>query len=646
MLGEQALVEDLFEAMKQSVPELAQTPRELKDAIVDQARRTPERTRALVWSAHSGGWRDEGRLLGGADAPPAAESYPRPGPAGDPLRSRYRRLFPNATDQDVSNALSAWREAGEAPHMELRALERQLEYLRTSLGQWAANNPLRTVARDALIRCWQRNQLNPSELDLSSMGLDDEDLLTLPHLAGGFAHVEELNLGSNPLRSIPHLLVNQLPAMNALFASALELRHLPTGLTPGLKVLELTDNNIVWSSISQSALAEYPLLEHLNLSGNPLTNPPRLSVAPNLREVSLFDCALREVPTDLEGLHQLEHLDLSSNQITRLPEGLEQELDESTQRALNLEHNPLDDSSLNRIEEHYQASGIDLLVADDNYTSLLLDADEATMACWQRLGRLMPLEYRRDLRGIADEPLYSAAPATTRRRVWFMLHWLESSPRARASARAIDASKLLHYELLADLEWPEPFATPRQRTEHYLRVAVTATRSLAVDEALMVRLPNINEKQLEALRALTLQRLGRDPQLRLRIAPTAREPVILDGVEEQALQLDGQWTTMLRDQLRLIDGNSEVGRDALLAEQANGEPRLPFWVRHLEQRYHAQFEQLQEQANEQLLDAENLLSEGEYIDEANHLRRQLDRERQRLLNDLTRSIADGSQLHW
>ena len=162
----------------------------------------------------------------------------------------------------------------------------------------------------------------------------------------------------------------------------------------------------------------------------------------------------------------------------------------------------------------------------------------------------------------------------------------------------------------------------------------------------MVRLPNINEKQLEALRALTLQRLGRDPQLRLRIAPTAREPVILDGVEEQALQLDGQWTTMLRDQLRLIDGNSEVGRDALLAEQANGEPRLPFWVRHLEQRYHAQFEQLQEQANEQLLDAENLLSEGEYIDEANHLRRQLDRERQRLLNDLTRSIADGSQLHW
>jgi len=648
VLGDQAQapVTDLFEAIEQSVPELKQTPRDLKNTLVEQAQRTPERTRGLVWSGHSGGWRDEGRLLGGGDVPPIPQNYPRFSSPLDPLRSRYRRLFPNADDVQVSTALDAWSADGKVPHQELRALERQLEYLRTSLGQWASEAPLRTVARDALIRCWQRNQLNPTELDLSAMGLDDEDLLTLPHLADAFDHVEELNLGSNPLRSIPQLLIKQLPSLNTLFASAMELRHVPVGLNVGLKVLELTDNNIVWSSISQSALADYPLLEHLNLSGNPLTHPPRLSVTPNLREVSLFDCSLRQLPADLGDLHQLEHLDLSSNHITQLPEGLEQTLEASTQRALNLEHNPLDEASMNRIDEHYLATGIDLLVAEDNYTSLLLDADEGTLACWERLGRLMPLEYRRDLRGIADEPLYGAAPFTTRRRVWFMLRWLESSPRARETAQRIDASKLLHYEMLAELESPEPFATPRLRTEHYLRVAVSAARNLALDEALQIRLPHVSESELQTLRALTLQRLGRDPQLRLRSAPTAREPVILEGAEELAGQLDGQWTSMLRDQLSLIDGNTEVGRDALLAEQANGQPRLPFWVRHLEQRYHAQFDQLQEQANEQLLDAENLLSEGEYLEEANHLRQQLERERQRLLNDLTRSIADGSQTLW
>lgn len=641
----QGLVEDLFEAIDQAIPELEKGPAALKDLIVEQAQQESLRTRALVWSGHSGGWRDEGRLLGGFDRLPRP-TYPAVRPPVDPLRARYRRLYPGASDEQVSAALEGWREAGQQSHLELRTLEQRLDRLRTSLGQWAAGAPLRTVARDALVRCWQHHQVHPDVLDFSSIGLEDEDFASLPHLGEGFAHVERLNLSSNPLRQIPQLLVNQLPALHTLSANALELRHLPGGLGVGLKCLELTDNSIVWSSISQEALARYPLLEELNLSGNPLTHPPRLSVVPNLRDVSLFDCSLRQLPTHLGDLHQLEHMDLSSNQITRLPEGLEHDLSPAAQRALSLEHNLLDDDALNRIDSHYQATGIDLLVAEDDYTSLLLDADDATLACWNRLGRRMPLEYRRDLRGVADEPVYLAAPMTTRRRFWFMLRWLESSPRARATAQRIDASKLLHYELLAELEQPEPFATPRLKTEHYLRVAVSAARSLALDEALMARLPGINDIQLQALRALTLQRLGNEPQLRLRISPTSREPVHLDNASEQARLLDGQWTSTVRDQLRLINGHSEVGRDALLAEQANGEPALGFWVRHLEQRYHGQFDQLQEQANAQLLDAENMLNEGDYLNEANHLRRQLDRERQRLLNDLTRTIAEGTQTHW
>ncbi len=643
--GDQAQA-DLFEAIGKAVPELASTPRALKNRIVKQALEQPQRTRSWIWAGHSGGWRDEGRLLGGFDEPPRSFYYPSFHPPLDPLRARYCRLYPTANDQQAGAALRAWTDAGKQPHLELRALERQLDTLRTTLGQWSSAAPRRTIARDALIRCWQRNQLNHAALDLSSIGLTDEDLATLPHLGGAFGHIDELHLSGNPLRSMPYLLTRQLPGMRTLFASALELEELPGGLSPGLKNLELTDNNIVWSAASQEALGHYPLLERLNLSGNPLGQTPYLPAAPRLIEANLFDCSLQEVPMHLERLPDLEHMDLSSNQISVLPPGLEQNLSADAQRALGLEHNPLNDDALNRIAVHYQLTGIDLLVAEDDYTSLLLDADDSTLACWQRLARQLPVEYRRDLRRLADEAMYQAAPATFRRRFWFMLHWLEGSPRARASAQHIDASKLLHFEMLADLQQPEPFATPRQKTEHYLRVAVYGARCLALDEALVARLPGANANQMEAMRALTLQRLGNDPQLRLRISPTAREPVNLDGAEDLARQLDGLWTSALRHQLRLIDGGTAVGRDAILAEEANGEPALGFWIRHLEQRYHAQFEQLQEQANAQLLDAENLLSEGEYLNEANHLRRQLERERQRLLDDLTRSIADGSQTHW
>ncbi|MHA6195198.1 dermonecrotic toxin domain-containing protein [Pseudomonas wadenswilerensis] len=642
----QALVQDLFAALHQAVPELDGDTQALKNALVEQAQHNPGRTRGLVWSGHSGGWRDEGRLLGGFDGLPPQAFYPPTRAGGHTLLARYRRLYPGMSDEQARATLDGWSNDGLQPHLQVRTLERQLEYLRTSLGQWAADAPLRTVARDALIRCWQRNQARSTELDLSAIGLDDNDFATLPHLGGAFDHVEELNVSSNPLRSIPYLLTQQLSRLHTLWASALELRHLPAGLGSGLRMLELTDNAISWSSISQEALAQYPNLEHLNLSGNPLHSAPDLTAAANLRDVSLFDCSLTQVPDDLGDLAHLEHLDLSSNLITRLPVGLEQDLPAATQRALSLEHNPLDEETMNRIDAHYQLTGIDLIVAEDDYTTLLLNADEATLACWERLSRLIPVEYRRDLRHVADEPVYGAAPTTTRRRFWFMLPWLESSPRARTLAQRIDASQLLNHELLADLDRSEPFTTPRLKSEHYLKVAVNSARCLALDEALRVRLPNVNAAQLEALRALTLQRLGNDPQLRMRFAPTAREPVNLDTVEREALQLDGNWTGVVRHQLRLIDGISPVGRDAILAEGADGEPVLSFWVKHLEQRYHAEFEQLQEQANAQLLDAESLLSEGEYLHEANHLRRQLDRERHRLLDDLTRGIAMGNPPRW
>ena len=637
-----AVTEDLFAALAQVMPEFDGDAAALRARMAERVLADRESTQRWLWSGHEYGWTDEGRLFGGADRP---ESYPPPSTNGNLLITRYRRLYPRASAASAEIQLDQWRATARPPHLELRALERQLEYLRTTLGQWADNRPARTRIRQALLANWHRETAIPSVLDLSALNLVDSDFADFPHLAEAFPHISELSLDSNELQGIPLLLTRQLPALRCLWAASMRLRHMPEGLGPRFTTLEMTDNQITWSPASQAALDQCTALQVLNIAGNPLGTPPDITRLLAMRDLGLFDTDLREFPAGLDLADNLEHLELAANQITDLPDPLG--MSRAAQQSLNLEQNPLSVAARDQIEMHFRETGIDLMVPDLDYEELLAGADEQIIACWERVSRELPLPYRRDLRELATSTLFQTAPDTTRRRFWVMLRWLET-PRALQSATAIDARSLLAFELAADLceavAFPGQQLSPRQQTEHILSVAVAAIRYQAVNDALRLKFPIITEQEFEVFRARTLQRVAVDMQMRL--APTPTETVYTRLGGSRLESLDAHWTTQLHEQLRELAATTMVGRTALWTELPDGEYAYSFWVNHLRRRYVDNFDQLQEQADTLLETAEREMNEGDYVIEANRLRLQFETDQRRLLDDLTRAIADGTQTRW
>lgn len=639
--GLQSVHDDLFEALAEAMPEFADTPRTLKGWIAERAHGHPERTLGQVWPGASNGWTPRGRLLGGSDRP---ATYPPAAPTGNALIDRYRRLYPTASREHAQAELRAWLLDDQQPHLVLRALEQQLEYLRGELGRWAGNNLGRLRVQDALLHSWRRLPVHRQVLKLAGLGLSEDDFLNFPHLNGAFGHVRELVLDNNPLRTLPTRLTCNFPDLRCLWANAAQLEHLPAGLGEQMTVMELHDNGITWTAQSQAALDGYPRLEMLNLTGNPLREPPNVSRLSELNELSLSDTSISRFPQGLELLEDLQSLDLSSNQITEIPDP--QILNPSAQRALSLEFNPLNPAALERIESYYAQTGIDLMISEEDFSTMLYGADDQIRACWDRLSRSLPLQYRREVRQLSDTAMNYAAPETTRRRFWFLLQWLDSGPHARAMATSRSVSDLFLFELTAEVDLSQAFATARAQTEHILGVATASVRYQAVTDALLVRFPTANPLQLETLRALTYQQVANVPEVPLRLAPTLEERVESLRAGELLQFMDNQWLGQLRDQLISLAATSPNGRDALLAETAEGTPVHPVWTDWLRIRYADDFTQLQEQATAWLQAAELQMSEGDYLIEADRLRRAFEQSQRQLLEDLTRSIADGSQTHW
>ncbi|WP_110972939.1 leucine-rich repeat domain-containing protein [Pseudomonas huaxiensis] len=640
----QAVTEDVFEALAQAMPEFNGDTEALKERIAENAQRDRESTQRWLWSGQDYGWADQGRLLGGFDRPGA---YPPPNVTNDPLIARYRQLYPQASEASARAQLAQWHAAERYPHLEIRALERQLEYLRTTLGQWANGLPGRTQIRENLLANWQHLSNAPSTLDLAGLGLVDADFADFPHLSEAYTHINELNLGSNELNELPDLLIRQLPSLHSVWAVATHLKQFPEGLGRQLTEVDFTDNQIAWGPASQRALEQCPALQALKLAGNPLGSPPDISRLPNLRELGLFDTDLQHFPPGLGLAQQLENLELSANLITELPTPLD--MSRAAQEALNLEYNPLNADALIQIETHFRVTGIDLMVPENHYSELLQNADAQTLECWQRVSRTLPLQYRRDLRLLAESATFRVSPACTRRRFWFMLRWLQT-PLAQESATSIQAQNLLTFEMAADLNeavvFPGMHPTARQQTEHLLGVAVAAIRYQTVSEALRLKFPVMTDLELETFRARTLQRIAADPRIPLRLAPMESEAVSTQFGGGRLQSLDAQWTTQLHERLLELNPGTVAGRNALWGERPNGDYVYAFWVDHLRQRYADDFTQLQEHAEALLQTAEAQMNEGDYLIEANRLHRQFNLDQVRLMDDLTRSIADGTQTRW
>ena len=346
------------------------------------------------------------------------------------LFARYRRLYPEVSDTQISQVFANWRQRLIAPEAELLVRERSLRDLRERLGAWAGEIPRRRRAITPLLNAWRRSTFAwlidgraLHSLDLSGLALENQDIAGLA-LADGFAHVEDLNLSENAaLSHLPEPLLRSLPNLRRLSLGKCRFTHPPHVAVPSrLNWLDMEFNRVTWDDFAQAALDRLPNLQLLDLSGNPLLRAPALDRVPGLRSLMLNDAHLSELPS---GLGQLRHallLDLSGNLFERLPSGFEVPPDVGAPLALESEW--LNPTIREQIESYYQQHGIDLLVSDFDYQELLRDASPARLGLWQKL----PLHFRRDIRAILDSTPFDRDPAGTREALWQQIVRMDNDP--------------------------------------------------------------------------------------------------------------------------------------------------------------------------------------------------------------------------
>ncbi|MBV4491683.1 leucine-rich repeat domain-containing protein [Pseudomonas oryzicola] len=382
--------------------------------------------------------RPKGSLHGGR---PLAPEPHQPRLAGS-LAGAYRRLYPDATDQEFENWLGNDEDTPAAddirsPAQRLRDLQQRLDTLRHDLQRWARPDPQRPHQRHQAIRpilnAWRRlstvalaggDRLH--SLDLSSLELDNQALASLP-LPDDFAHVEHLSLSNNRLLSqLPVGFYARFPNLKRLLLSDCRFDTLPRLGNPAqLRWLDMDGNRITWDAQAQRVLDRCSGLAVLDLSGNPLLQAPDLRGLGNLTTLFLNNCFLSELPQGLELVTEPIILDIGDNQLLRLPNGFN--VPRPVADALRLESDWLDAPLLAQIEAYNAMHQVDLLVCEGDYLEFFEQTGPAEAALWQRL----PLQYRRDLRPLLELEPFLSRPRHARAEFWRRLAVIDADPALR-----------------------------------------------------------------------------------------------------------------------------------------------------------------------------------------------------------------------
>ena len=362
------------------------------------------------------------------------------------LIARYRRLYPRATEAEFEAILRRWRRQFRTPETELERLEDRLVELREQLTLWARVHPRRLPAVGRLIDTWRKNDglalanggLIPA-LTLEDLSLENADLAAL-ELPDDFAHVEVLNLMNNrDLSQLPLSFIQRFPGTRHLYLNHCRFDGLPPVPDPAKVVwLDLQGNRITWDARNQAELERFVNLRVLDMSENPLITPPYLGGLPRLHSLFLNHCSLTELPRGLGGVHEPLAMDLSDNQFIRLPDNLQ--LSREAAQSMRLESPWLSPEVHGQIAAYYETHEVDLLVADIDYEPLLDLADEDQWQIWRRL----PLQYRRDLRSVAQSDYYTQHYDRAHAELWQRLRLIDTDPVFRARALGEPADQLLH----------------------------------------------------------------------------------------------------------------------------------------------------------------------------------------------------------
>ena len=410
----------------------------LRQHVLDWVDKHRETLAQRLWGHRTALRKPMGGLRGGR---PLAPEPPQPRLAGS-LAGAYRRLFPDATDQEFENWLgndedNPYVDDIRSPTQRLHDLQQRLDTLRRDLHEWARPDPQhphqRHLAIRPIINAWRRLSTIALEgggrlhsLDLSGLELDNQALASLA-LPDDFTHVQHLSLSYNrSLSQLPAEFYERFPNLNRLLLADCRFDSVPRlGRPEHLAWLDLEGNRITWSTQAQQALNRCSGLVVLDLSGNPLLQAPDLRELAYLRTLFLNDCALSELPQGLSQMIEPNIVDIGDNQLLRLPDGFN--VPRPVANALRLESEWLGAPVLAQIEAYNTVHQVDLLVCEGDYLEFFEQTGPAEMALWQRL----PLQYRRDLRPLLDLEPFLSHPRYAREEFWRRLALIDANPALR-----------------------------------------------------------------------------------------------------------------------------------------------------------------------------------------------------------------------
>ncbi|XP_074129448.1 leucine-rich repeat transmembrane protein FLRT1 [Sminthopsis crassicaudata] len=194
------------------------------------------------------------------------------------------------------------------------------------------DNNVRAIARDSLARIPLLEKLHLDDNSVSTVSIEDD----------AFADSKQLKLlflSRNHLSSIPSGLPRTLEELrlddNRISTIPL---HAFKGLS-SLRRLVLDGNLLANQRIADDTFSRLQNLTELSLVRNSLAAPPLNLPSAHLQKLYLQDNAISHIPYNtLAKMRELERLDLSNNNLTSLPRGLFDDLDNLSQ--LLLRNNP------------------------------------------------------------------------------------------------------------------------------------------------------------------------------------------------------------------------------------------------------------------------------------------------------------------
>ena len=365
--------------------------------------------------------RDEPRAL--QDEPTLClQAAPPFDPASEPVLVRkLKKLFPRLDDYQLADLAQDGGDDHLSRAKAVEALERQFESLRRSLKVWRSDRSaynLKTFPRwdfrltrhqvaRAIRKSWQRMTLVLDHQRRSALGLSLDDMLrdplpTLPPEVN-FEPLRILSLRRMALDDGVAYFLKHFKGLMSLDLAGNQITRVPQVLSqmPQLEYLCLADNALHLNEYALNTLSGLRSLQVLNLTNNPLLDPPDVSRMFVLRELVLRNCRLKTFPKGVSRLPYLESLDLRENDITELPEWLLR-VPRSYAQTVNLRHNPLNEASQQLLHDYRTAHGVGMGYLEDDITRM---TEQAARDLWLADDRVDSFADKdQTWAGLRDEP--------------------------------------------------------------------------------------------------------------------------------------------------------------------------------------------------------------------------------------------------